>query len=108
MDERAFETLAERTLSRYFDRIETALGDEVEVELRGGVLTIELADGRQYVINKHVPNQQIWLSSPVSGASHYAWDETAKAWLSTRGPERLGQVLAGELTTATGTDVAFD
>lgn len=106
MDERAFETLADRTLQHLFARIEEQLGD-IDAELRGGILTLELDDGRQYVINKHAPNRQIWMSSPVSGASHYAHDSASGEWRSTRDTGSLSQRLADELRTLTGTAIAF-
>lgn len=106
MDERAFETLAEETLRALMARLEDSLA--ADIDLRGGILTIEFDDGRQYVVNKHAPNRQIWLSSPVSGASHYAWDEAARAWRSTRGGAILADVLATELAQASGSDISFD
>ncbi len=38
-----------------------------DVSLASGVLTIELPGHGTFVINKQVPNKQIWLSSPISG-----------------------------------------
>jgi frataxin len=109
MDESSFETLADRTLADLQARIETALEDmDADVDLRGGILTIELEDGRQYVINKHAPNRQIWLSSPISGAGHYSHDGASGQWRSTRGSEVLHEVLAAELTTIAGRAVTFD
>lgn len=102
MDESAFDTIAGRTLQHLAQRIEDAAGDAVEVELRGGILTLELDDGRQYVINKHGPNRQIWMSSPVSGATHYDWDAAAGAWRATRGQGALAETLAQELAGLTG------
>jgi len=107
MDESAFETLADRTLADLQTRIEDALED-ADVDLRGGILTVELDDGRQYVINKHLPNRQIWLSSPVSGAAHFTHDPATGKWRSTRGVEELHDVLAAEFTTIAGHSVAFD
>ena len=106
MDERAFETLADRTLQQLFARIEEELTD-VEADLRGGILTLEFEDGRQYVINKHAPNRQIWMLSPVSGASHYAHDSASGEWRSTRDTASLFQRLAEELRTLTGAAIAF-
>ena len=39
--------------------------------LQNGVITFTLGDQGTYVINKQTPNQQIWLSSPKSGAKRY-------------------------------------
>jgi frataxin len=106
MDEREFETLAEQTLRAFMARIEDSL--DVDVDLRGGILTIELDDGRQYVLNKHAPNRQLWLSSPLSGASHYGHDPATGGWRSTRGGPPLAELLAAELAQLTGADIAFD
>ncbi|MBV8535593.1 MAG: iron donor protein CyaY, partial [Alphaproteobacteria bacterium] len=73
-----------------------------DVELRGGILTLELEDGRQYVINKHTPNRQIWLSSPVSGAAHFVHDPQGGVWRSTRGDAQLHSLLAAELSALSG------
>lgn len=108
MDESAFHSLADQTLARLYAAIETAVGDDAEIDLRGGILTVELDDGRQYVINKHAPSQQIWLSSPVSGAGHFSHDAATDTWRSTRGGAVLTDLLAAELAAATGRDVDFD
>ena len=106
-DESAFEALADETLQRCMDHIDDALGDRLDVDLEGGILTIELESGGQYVINKHAPNRQVWLSSPVSGASHFEFD--GKTWVSTRDPATvLTRLLADELAAATGTAFSLD
>ena len=107
MDDSTFESLAEGTLARLQAQIEEAL-DEIDVELRGGILTLELDDGRQYVINKHTPNRQIWLSSPLSGAAHFAYDAQGRVWRSTRGEVLLHPLLAAELSELTGQSVVLD
>ncbi len=99
MDEPEFDALARTTLTGLADRLEAALAD-ADVELREGVLTVELADGRQYVINRHAPNRQIWLSSPVSGAHHFY--AAPGGWVSTRGGVTLEALLAAELGLAPG------
>ncbi len=107
MDESSFENLADQTLGR----LETQLADQLadaDVELRGGILTIELEDGRQYVVNKHAPNRQIWLSSPVSGAAHFAHDPATGAWRSTRDSSLLHERLAAELSAVSGTTIKLD
>lgn len=102
MDEAAFQTVADATLTELMERIEATRGDEVEVDLEGGVLTIELDSGAQYLINKHGPMRQIWLSSPVSGAGHYDYDAEKESWVNSRTGETLSAVLAAELIGALG------
>jgi len=108
MDPRAFDNLAEETLESLFDALDDAIGDVAEVDYEGGMLTVELDGGRQYVINRHAASQEIWVSSPISGAAHYAFDDGKGAWISTRGGAALHETLAGELAQATGSDVSLD
>lgn len=102
MDQTTFETLADRLLEAFAHAIEAAL-DDAEVELQGGILTIELDDGRQFVINKHGPSRQIWLSSPVSGAHHY--DPAEGRWRDSRDGSDLAGRLADDLRAASGTAI---
>ncbi|MGE0723880.1 MAG: iron donor protein CyaY [Alphaproteobacteria bacterium] len=99
MTDRDFAARADRALADLMDRIETAL-DDADVDLTDGILTVELADGATFVVNKHAPNREVWLSSPRSGAWHFAWDEGRSAWVSTRGPETLHGVLSADLAIA--------
>ncbi|MFZ5792277.1 MAG: iron donor protein CyaY [Pseudomonadota bacterium] len=95
MDESSFERLAERTLTRLMAAAEDALGDEAEVDLEGGILTIAFDAGGTYLLNMHRPNRQIWLSSPKSGAWHFDPGPDG-SWVATKGGERLLDLLARE------------
>jgi frataxin len=93
MDESAFGRAADAMLAKIADAAEDA---GHEVDFQGGILNVETEDGGQFVINKHAPNRQIWLSSPKSGAWHFAWD--GAAWLSTRDASvSLAQILSEDL-----------
>ena len=97
MDDREFDRLASATLDRLAERLEEGL-DDADVELREGVLTVELAGGAQYVFNRHAPNRELWMSSPISGAHHFA--PAGGAWRSTRGEATLAGLVADELGIA--------
>jgi frataxin len=101
LDESTFHVAAAATLSALMETIEDGLGDVLEVDMDGGILTIELDSGGIYVINKHALSRQIWMSSPVSGATHFGYC-AEKGWLSIRSDESLAGMLAGELAAATG------
>ena len=75
------------------------MADHVDAELQGGILTVEGDEGT-WIVNKHAPTQQVWLSSPVSGARHYAFDTGAGQWRDTRGGDDLLAVLGAELGVA--------
>ena len=108
IDENKFDTLAEQTLNHFLDTIDDALGDILDVDMDNGMLTIKAESGAQYIINKHGPNRQIWVSSPLSGASHYAFDETRGGWTDTRDGESLPARLAGELSQLAGVALSLD
>jgi frataxin len=96
MTDSAFESLADSLLAA----LEAGIGDHADAELQGGVLTVDgdaKSGGGTWIVNKHAPTRQIWLSSPVSGARHYAFDEAAGQWRDTRGGDDLLTVLTAEL-----------
>lgn len=106
----AFHLLADQALNAIALAIETRLGERLDVELQEGILTIDLDEGGQYLINKHGPNRQIWLSSPKSGAWHFACPDQGAVWASTRDPgTTLGGLLNQEFAAAAGValDLAF-
>ncbi|MBX3501960.1 MAG: iron donor protein CyaY [Alphaproteobacteria bacterium] len=102
----AFDSYANRFLSALTTAFEDALPG-AEVDLEGGVLTVELEDGGTYVINKHAPTRQIWVSSPASGATHFARDQSSDRWIDTRGGRDLARMLRDEIRAATGADLAL-
>lgn len=84
LSESRFHAVADELLQTVVEAVDTKIGDTAEVDLIGGVLTIDLGPKGQYVVNKHAPNRELWLSSPVSGAWHFQYDADADAWCSTR------------------------
>ena len=92
MSQSAFESLADSLLAA----LEEGLGDHVDAELQGGILTVDGDDGT-WIVNKHAPTKQIWLSSPKSGARHYAYDAGSGRWQDTRGGADLLAHLSAEL-----------
>lgn len=106
LDDSRFAALAGSMLERISDVVDEELGDEIDAELQGGILTLTLNAGGQYVINKHAPNRQIWMSSPKSGAIHF--DYVDGVWVSTRDAGiTLDGLLAAELKERYGVAVGF-
>jgi frataxin len=93
--EQAFASLADSLL----EALEEAIGSEGDAELQGGVLTVQ-GDAGTWLVNKHAPTRQIWLSSPKSGARHYAFDKVSGLWKDTRGAGDLLSTLSDELGVA--------
>lgn len=107
MDETRFTTLVTQELAYLTDTLESADSEGLlDIEYLDGVLTLQLEDGGTYVINKHTPTRQIWVSSPVSGASYYPYDETTGEWRSVKGVA-LRELVQEELKERTGLAVRF-
>ena len=105
LPENEYQTMVEGLLSRLAETIEDAdAARALSVEYMSGILEITLKDDRQYVINMHKPTQQIWMASPVSGASYFVYDPAVKAWRSKKGPLLL-DMLEQELAAVAGMKV---
>ena len=105
-DEADYHRRAEAVLMRIAATAEDSLADHTEVERAGSVLTVEM-DDESYVINKHEPTRQVWLSSPVSGAWHFVWQPDRQGWIDTRQGRELLALLAEEWSAVSGVDVSF-
>ena len=93
MDDSAFITAADATL----DKIGLALDAAVETSdadldwsLNDGVLTIECDDGSRIIVNRHVPNRELWVAAK-SGGLHFRAD--GGRWRDSRGQDELGTTL---------------
>jgi len=114
MDEQQFEALAGRTLERWAEVIEDN-AEDFDVDCDGSVLTIELEDGRIFIVNRHRPLKELWLSSPISGASHYKWrgpkdgddDGSDGVWIATKSDDQLHTLLSQELSALAGTAITL-
>ncbi|MFQ5984048.1 MAG: iron donor protein CyaY [Alphaproteobacteria bacterium] len=103
MDEGGFESAVDALHHRLPGRLERADTD-LEVGLERGVLTIELAWRQNYVNGKDAPNREMWMASPVSGASHFPCGPAAGRWVCKPGGEALIDLLARELEAAAGAE----
>lgn len=93
-----FDNLSKKTLEKLFDEIDDQLCDDLDVDLNEGILSIELDDGETFLINKHNPSSEIWLSSPYSGAWHFKYDGNSQKWTSTRSSDTLIEKLEQDLS----------
>jgi iron donor protein CyaY len=90
LSETLYHELTDELLSELSEAIEDAdAAGNLDVDFSSGVLNLTLADGSQFVINKHLPTRQIWLSSPHSGANYFSYDEDDEDWISVDGDSFL-------------------
>ncbi len=98
MNKAEFHKLADNEINDLLARIEEQ--DEsgiIDADILDDILTITLPDKKQYVINKQSYTQQIWLSSPFSGAYHFDYNSDKNMWLA-RKEQELRALLSQELS----------
>ncbi|KIM54210.1 hypothetical protein SCLCIDRAFT_137257, partial [Scleroderma citrinum Foug A] len=97
-----YHALSDATMATLLEQLEGLLdelgNDDMEVDYHGGVLTLNLGLHGTYVINKQPPNQQIWLSSPISGPKRYDYVPTSDDWRYSRDGQELGALMECELS----------
>ena len=99
MNESDFIAAADATL----DKIGLALDAAVETsdadvgwELADGVLTIECDDDSRIIVNRHVPNREMWVAAKSGGFHFRAIDGR---WRDARGDDELAAALVRILKT---------
>ncbi|WP_028535045.1 iron donor protein CyaY [Paludibacterium yongneupense] len=91
------------------EKIQTALDEaqiDVDYQQNGGVLELEFADGGKIIVNRHLPNREIWVAAK-SGGFHYAQD-AAHNWINTRDGSELFVSLARLVSVAAAEPFSFD
>jgi len=99
MDESDFIAAADATLGRIGLALDAALETsdaDLDWSLKDGVLTIECGDDSRIIVNRHVPNREIWVAAK-SGGFHFRADNGR--WRDTRGSDELGALLARLIKT---------
>lgn len=90
-----------------FARIEQAIDDsgaDIDYDSNGSVMEIEFADGSKIIVNRHVPNREIWLAAK-SGGFHYALLD--ERWFSQRDGSELFTKLGELVQLGTGAKLDF-
>jgi CyaY protein len=87
-----------------FARIENAFDHtDIECSLTSGVMEIEFEDGSKIIINRHTPNQEIWLAAK-SGGFHFSLQNGQ--WVSKRDDSELFSKLS-ELVKLSKASISF-
>jgi len=71
MDESVFIAAADATLDKIGLALDAALETsdaDLDWSLRDGVLTIECDDGSRIIVNRHVPNREMWVAAKTAQA----------------------------------------
>lgn len=107
LEDSQFHCLTDAYLDSLVDEIEAKDPKGiVDADIADSALTITLESGDQFVVSKHAPSHQLWLSSPVSGGLHFSYNESDSLWQLDDG-RKLGELLAKELGAQTGLKFEF-
>ena len=83
-----FSEAADRTLQHIHDTVDVWAEDvgipEYDAALELGVVTISFGSKGAFVLNKQASIRELWLSSPISGPSHYKYCSSTRVWRDTR------------------------
>jgi len=102
MTDTEFIAAADGALSTIGEALDAALENsdlDVDWNINGGILEIECEDGGKLIVNRHVPNREIWVAAK-SGGFHFRRD--GEMWHDTRSGEELGAVLERLLAEQAG------
>jgi len=71
-------------------------------KLNDGILEIEGSDGGKLIVNRHVPNREVWVAARAGG---YHFRAEQGRWVDTRSGEELTTLLKGLLAQQAGWQV---
>ncbi len=103
MTENEFNELADAVF-KHIEKTIDASETDIECNLNGPVLELEFEDGSKIIINRHGPNQEIWLAAK-SGGFHYAMQDGQ--WLSRRDGSELFDKLGELVRLGSGKALVF-
>jgi CyaY protein len=104
LDESAFLALTDRVLAAIGAALDAADDGDLDWSENDGVLTIDCGAGGRIIVNRHVPNRELWVAAKSGGFHFHA---EGGAWKDTRSGEELGAALRGLLQAQGGVDVRF-
>lgn len=107
MNESAFLNYSDELFEYLQDQIED-MDEDLDVSQSGNVLNVRNDDGKEIVVNRHAPNQELWIASP-SGGYHFRLEN--RKWVSTRDGDDFFKTLSNclaELSSETGEIGEYD
>lgn len=96
---------ADATLEFLFEKLdEEDMGGVLDIDLQDGVLSIATNTGHHFVVSRHLPSRELWLSSPLTGGLHFSFPVTALGDWSLPDGRTITVVLAEEISQTTGSE----
>ena len=105
-DAGTFEHLADRCLEHVADWLEDFDPDELDFSTSDGVVTLEFAGGKRFVLNRQAGTSQMWYAAGAR-AWHYDWDPAGRRWLDDRDGHDLFENVSRTVSEQLGRTVAL-
>ncbi|MAE77591.1 MAG: iron donor protein CyaY [Planctomycetes bacterium] len=105
MDPSDFAKLSTECIDRVIEWVERFDPDEVDFDSADGVVTLEFADGKKFVLNRQAGSHQMWLAADAR-AWHYDWDAEGAYWRDSRDEHELYGQIAAVVSAKLGREVA--
>lgn len=106
MEPREFLRLADECLERVARWLEQFDPDEVDYATSDGVVTLEFADKKRYVLNRQTAADQMWFAAGAR-AWHYNFDPKHNRWIDDRDGHDLYARVAEVVSEKLGRAVAI-
>ncbi len=103
MTESEFNELTDAVFARIEQAIDASDAD-IDYDSNGTVMEIEFEDGSKVIVNRHMPNREIWLAAK-SGGFHYSYQDNK--WCSQRDGSELFAKLGELVQKGSGKELAF-
>lgn len=101
MDPQDFSRLSNDCIARVLAWLEEFDPDELDFETADGVVNLEFADGKRFVLNRQAGNHQMWFAAGAR-AYHYDWNPQTEAWQDDRDGHDLYAKLAEVVSAKLG------
>ena len=106
MTDHEFSKAADQVMQAVFTKLAELDPDEVDSDLAMGVLSMQFADRKKFILNRQIAAHQIWLAHGVT-AYHFALDSATGQWLDTKGRGELSALLAKAIGDKLGRPIAL-
>ena len=95
-----------KVLNTLQERLEGLELKDLDVELSETVMNIQPKNSKPILITFHQPSGQIWVSSPISGATYFTFSADKADWVRTHNPSQsLFDLISEELSQMLSTSV---
>ena len=99
MTEQEYTSLVTDEMKRIYDYVGDTYGEDLDLELRDGILKITLVDDSKLIVSRQAPVKQLWLAAR-HGGFHFNYDENEKVWKDSKSAEEILTMMSRFIDTS--------